>query len=315
MEIQTALKARLRNFLDAQGRLTGFPAKRKMRMYALLYLAMRFEADRVYTERDVNELLQLWHTFGDPATLRREMFDAHFLDRSPDGREYRLSPDRPTPEALGLESGGGEKKALLYIHGKGGSAAEAERFAQNGLGFEAIGVDDLESLPWLVEKPLRAAYEEARQKYSHVFVLANSIGAYFAMHALQHCQVERALFISPVLDMERLILDMMGWAQVSEEVLRERGEIPTAFGEMLSWKYLCYVREHPIQWNVPTDILYAGGDQLISRDTVDAFVKTHRAKLTVLEGGEHWFHTDEQLRFLDDWLKATLADEQERGRN
>lgn len=119
-------------------------------------------------------------------------------------------------------------------------------------------------------------------------------------------RVERALFISPVLDMERLILDMMGWARVSEEALREQGEVPTAFGETLSWKYLCYVREHPIQWNVPTDILYAGGDHLISRQTVDAFVKTHRASLTVMEDGEHWFHTDKQLRFLDEWLKAAL---------
>ncbi len=177
MEIQAALEAKLRSFLDAQGRLTGFPAKRKTRMYALLYLARRFEADRVYTEREVNELLHRWHTFGDPATLRRELFDARFLDRSPDGREYRLSPERPTPEALGLANGGGEKKALLYIHGKGGSAAEAERFAQNGLGFEAIGVDYQESLPWLVEKPLRAAYEETRQRYAHVVVVANSIGA------------------------------------------------------------------------------------------------------------------------------------------
>lgn len=101
MEMQAALEAKLRNFLDAEGRLTGFPAKRKMRMYALLYLARRFEADRVYAERDVNELLHQWHTFGDPATLRRELFDARFLDRSPDGREYRLSPDRPTLELEG----------------------------------------------------------------------------------------------------------------------------------------------------------------------------------------------------------------------
>ena len=26
--------------------------------------------------------------------------------------------------------------------------------------------------------------------------------------------------------------------------------------------------------------------------------------LTVMPGGEHWFHTDEQLRFLDRWISA-----------
>ena len=116
----------------------------------------------------------------------------------------------------------------------------------------------------------------------------------------------KALFISPVLDMERLILEMMGWAGVSEAELRERGEIPTAFGETLSWRYLCYVREHPIAWDIPTEILYAGNDPLTARQTVDAFVRSHRARLTVMENGEHWFHTAEQLAFLDGWIKEIL---------
>lgn len=153
---------------------------------------------------------------------------------------------------------------------------------------------------------MQAAYKKAHEKYGHVIVVANSIGAYFAMHALQHCKVEQALFISPILDMERLILDLMSRACVSEEHLRTQGEISTSFGETLSWKYLCYAREHPLQWNVPTEILYAGKDHLTSRQTVDAFVTTHRAKLTVMEEGEHWFHTEEQLLFLDSWLKAAL---------
>ena len=99
-------------------------------------------------------------------------------------------------------------------------------------------------------------------------MIANSIGAYFAMHTLQACNIEKALFISPVLDMERLILDMMSWANVSETDLHEKVEIPTDFGETLSWKYLCFVRENPIIWNIPTEILYAGNDNLVSRKTV-----------------------------------------------
>jgi len=26
------------------------------------------------------------------------------------------------------------------------------------------------------------------------------------------------------------------------------------------------------------------------------------AELTVMEEGKHWFHTDEQMRFLDNWV-------------
>ena len=126
------------------------------------------------------------------------------------------------------------------------------------------------------------------------------------MLALPDRALDRALFVSPVLDMERLILDMMGWAGVSEQALREQGEIPTDFGEKLSWAYLCYVREHPITWKIPTEILYAGGDHLVSRQSVERFAAEHGAGLTVLENGEHWFHTEEQLAFLDGWVKRVL---------
>lgn len=92
----------LRNFLDERKRLTAFPAKRKMKIYALFYLAEKFEAGREYTEREINEILYNWHTFADPATLRRELYDYCFLDRSDDGRSYRLGETQPTKEALGL---------------------------------------------------------------------------------------------------------------------------------------------------------------------------------------------------------------------
>ena len=102
------------------------------------------------------------------------------------------------------------------------------------------------------------------------------------------------------------MLDMMSWANVSEKDLREKGEIPTDFGETLSWKYLCFVRENPIIWNVPTEILYAENDNLISRQTVNEFISNHNTHLTVMENGEHWFHTDEQLAFLDSWMKKSI---------
>ena len=92
----------LRNFLDGNGKLTAFPAKRKMKIYCLFYLAQKFEAEKAYTEQDINNVLLDWHTFADPATLRRELYDYGFLDRSRDGKVYRLAKEQPTPEALGL---------------------------------------------------------------------------------------------------------------------------------------------------------------------------------------------------------------------
>lgn len=201
------------------------------------------------------------------------------------------------------------KKITLYIHGKGGSYLEAEQYKKNCIGFDIIGIDFNEYLPWIVQNQIRSVYNEAREKYDYIYVIANSIGAYFAMHTLAACDIEKALFISPVLDMERLILDMMCMANVTEKDLCEKGEISTDFGETLSWDYLCFVRENPIIWNIPTEILYAGMDNLVSRQTVNEFVSNHNAHLTVMENGEHWFHTDEQLAFLDAWMKEVISKE------
>ena len=86
--------------------------------------------------------------------------------------------------------------------------------------------------------------------------MANSIGAFFSFASLNKKLVDASYFISPVVDMEQLICNMMQWADVSEAELAEKQEISTTFGETLSWKYLCYVREHPISWKIPTRILY-----------------------------------------------------------
>ena len=99
---------------------------------------------------------------------------------------------------------------------------------------------------------------------------------------------------------------MMSWTNVTEQELYEKEEIPTSFGETLSWKYLCFVREHPITWNIPTKILYAGQDDLTSREIVDNFIRSHNAELTVMENGEHWFHTEEQIAFLDNWMSEAI---------
>lgn len=36
--------------------------------------------------------------------------------------------------------------------------------------------------------------------------------------------------------------------------------------------------------------------------TIRNFAEQIGATLTVMKKGEHWFHTQEQIKFLDDWL-------------
>lgn len=99
-----AMEARnqLRGLLDGEGKLTAFPAKRKKKLYALLYLAEKIQPGRDYSERELGEVLRAWHTFDDPATLRRELYDGFFLDRDPQGRVYRLAEPQPDPGKLGI---------------------------------------------------------------------------------------------------------------------------------------------------------------------------------------------------------------------
>ena len=191
---------------------------------------------------------------------------------------------------------------VLYIHGKGGSPAESEHYKSLFPEYHVIGLDYQTFTPWATGKEIHTAVSEFKNEYEKIILIANSIGAFFCMNADISEWIEKAYFISPIVDMEKLILNMMSWANVTEEELKIKGIIPTSFGEDLSWKYLCFVREHPVQWKVPTNILYGGKDNLTSYETITAFAEKYNCKLTVMENGEHWFHTETQMQFLDNWI-------------
>lgn len=194
------------------------------------------------------------------------------------------------------------KKLVLYLHGKGGSAGESEHYKALFPGREVLGLDYRGQTPWEAGAEIREAVERLKEEYEEIALAANSIGAWFAMLSGIEGWIRRAYFISPIVDMEKLIRGMMHMAGVTEAELEARGVIETGLGEPLRWDYLRYVREHPVRWQVPTAILYGSGDELTDRKTMAAFCEEHGAALTVMEGGEHWFHTAGQMDFLDRWL-------------
>lgn len=193
--------------------------------------------------------------------------------------------------------------AVLYIHGKGGSAQEAEHYKALFPEYAVFGIDYKGTTPQEAGKEIADFVKSLGNE--KIILVASSIGAYFAMTGNICGFIEKAFFISPIVDMEKLILQMMQMSGITEAELKEKGEIPTAFGETLSWEYLSYVREHPVKWDAPTEILYGEKDNLTAYETVSAFCKKHNANLTVMENGEHWFHTEQQMRFLDDWIKRS----------
>lgn len=198
------------------------------------------------------------------------------------------------------------RRLVLYIHGKGGSAEEAKHYQSLFAENDVIGFDYQSQNPWEAKSEFSCFFDLHSKGYDSVTLIANSIGAFLSMHGLAEKKISQAMFISPIVNMERLISDMMIWSNITEDALQSKKEIPTEFGETLSWEYLCYVRKHPIKWNIPTCILYGGRDHLTSRETISGFADRIGATLTVMEDGEHWFHTEEQMKFLDHWISSSI---------
>lgn len=193
-------------------------------------------------------------------------------------------------------------KIVLYIHGKGGSTTESHHYEPLFPGWNVVGLSYTASTPWEANEEFPRAFDALVKPGNRVILIANSIGAYFSMVSLAEKPMEAACFISPIVDMEKLIRNMMQCAGVTEDELKARQQIETTFEETLRWDYLTYVRNHPIHWDIPTSVLYGETDNLTDSATIRNFSTAIGADLTVMPGGEHWFHTPEQMAFLDNWI-------------
>jgi hypothetical protein len=98
----SAAADRVLRLFDAQGRLQRWPAKRAEQVLALWCLWMPFDGKRRYSEREVNEVINAHHAFGDHCLLRRELVEAKLLARTPGGEQYRKLAARPDEETAAL---------------------------------------------------------------------------------------------------------------------------------------------------------------------------------------------------------------------
>ena len=197
------------------------------------------------------------------------------------------------------------KALVIYIHGRGGNIEETNHYQSIFRESDVIGFEYKSQTPWDAEIEFPMLYDMYAKAYDSITLIANSIGAYFAMISLAEKNITHALFISPIVDMEKLISSIMKQSNITEDELESKKKMNTKFGEILSWEYLSHVKNHPIRWNVPTSILYGEKDNLTSKESITKFAEQISADLTIMEDGEHWFHTDEQLNFLDTWVKKS----------
>jgi hypothetical protein len=87
---------------DDEGRLKRWPTKFTVQRMAMWVLWTRFEAKRVYTEREVNAILRQANGFGDHVTLRRELINHRLMTRKSDCSDYRKLAVRPDDETRAL---------------------------------------------------------------------------------------------------------------------------------------------------------------------------------------------------------------------
>ena len=206
-------------------------------------------------------------------------------------------------------------KLCIYVHGQGGNKEEAITLADRlcPYGCQILSIDlpthgsrqaeAIPLVPWTVVPELACIMSYSQENWPEISLFANSIGAWFSMLSLKDAPLQNCLFVSPILDMELLISDLMASANISEAQLQQAGQLPTACGHILDWNYWLYVKKHPItKWDVPTKILYGTADHLTSPDTLRNFSQRFNCMVTVMEKGEHWFHTQQQLDFLNKWL-------------
>jgi hypothetical protein len=70
------------------GPLKTFPLKEKYKLIILREISKRFESERTYNEKEINQILEaIYHDY---VTLRRYLIEYGFLDRKPDGSQYWL---------------------------------------------------------------------------------------------------------------------------------------------------------------------------------------------------------------------------------
>ena len=65
-----------------------WPKKPTDKEFVIHYLATKFNYNIIYTEKEVNTIIEKFHLFEDVPLLRREMVSKKKLARKEDGSEY-----------------------------------------------------------------------------------------------------------------------------------------------------------------------------------------------------------------------------------
>ena len=199
------------------------------------------------------------------------------------------------------------KKVVVYIHGLYGSSKEVDDYSYLTDEYDVVGLDYQDGNPWELKDIIRTEFEKIIKNYQEVVVIANSIGAFYSYEYLSDFNIKQAFFISPIADMSQIIFNIMMKEGISKKELEEKKYITCKDGTVLSYDFYMYISSYFDNWQVPTDILYGSNDELVYIENIADFLAEHpNARLTIKQGSEHYFHTEEEKEFIKNWILRSI---------
>ena len=227
--------------------------------------------------------------------IKKYMLDAKDLFDSPENELKKID------ELIEKSKTTRHDSCIVYIHGLHGDSAEADFYSFLLNKYDVIGLDYKDGNPWEVKDKIIHEFNEIAKKYKSIYIIANSIGSFYTYRYLSSFKIEKAFFISPLVDMKAMIEGLMKQYKISLDILKTRKIISFDNGQTLSYDFYESLKEKD-NWNIKTHILYGEKDKIVDKDSIFNFVVHHNSSLTIMENGEHYFHTPSQLRFIKKWI-------------
>ena len=200
--------------------------------------------------------------------------------------------------------GDSSDRIFLYIHGLNGDGLGAIRFSNFAYKWQTLGIrlPKGEIRPEILTPQLQEILKFLKSRWKTIAIRANSFGAWLSLISFPNEKFDRCLFVSPLLNIESYILSKMARESITEDRLRREGTIDLESGLQISWNYLEFARKNPVHSiSSKTRILHCTGDEVIPIDESKKFAAENNCELEIIDGQEHWFHTDFQLELLSAW--------------
>ena len=236
----------------------------------------------------------------DPSSL----FGNEIVEQKAPIKEVKKEEKKPEPQPAPQKDA---KRVAIYIHGQHGSAKEASDFKFLNNRYDVVGLDYQDGNPWELKDVIQNEFKRLSKGYDEVVVIANSIGAFYACEYLSEYKIKQAFFISPIVSMFQMIVDIMAMYDIKDKELQKKQLIELDDGTVLSYEFYQHVSNDEDNWKVPTEILYGAYDEVVYTGSMMEFLENHPdARLTVLSDAEHYLYTPEEKKFIRDWIKNNL---------